>query len=199
MPHIEVPPGVPGISSLLMAYPKTAKPLMALAQLLLRGPSTLSEGERELIAARVSSENACVFCAGSHGAAAAELLDGNTALVAQVRSDYRKAAISPKLKALLAIADKVRVDGKRVTDADVKEARDKGATDAEIHHAVLIAAAFSMYNRYVDGLGTLQPPEGPAYVEMGKRLATMGYERSGGSASSASPTAAAPHGPSKRG
>jgi uncharacterized peroxidase-related enzyme len=179
MPHIEVPPGVPGISSLLMAYPETAKPLMALAQLLLRGPSTLTEGERELIAARVSSENACVFCAGSHGAAATELLGGDAALVAQVRADYHKAAISPKMKALLAIGDKVRVDGKRVTDADVRAARDKGATDAEIHQAVLIAAAFSMYNRYVDGLGTLQPPEGPAYAEMGKRLATMGYERSG--------------------
>ncbi len=180
MPYIEVAPGVPGIGSLLRAYPETGKPLMALAQMLLRGPSTLTQGERELIAARVSSENACVFCAGSHSAAAAELLGGNKQLVADVRADYHTAAITPKMKALLAIADKVRLDGKKVRDADVRAARAKSATDLEIHHAVLIAAAFCMYNRYVDGLGTLQPPEGPAYDEMGKRLATQGYETTTG-------------------
>jgi uncharacterized peroxidase-related enzyme len=180
MPYIEVAPGVPGIGSLLRAYPETGKPLMALAQMLLRGPSTLTQGERELIAARVSSENKCVFCAGSHSAAAAELLGGNKQLVADVRADYEKSAVTAKMKALLALADKVRQDGKRVGEADIQAARLEGATDLEIHHAVLIAAAFCMYNRYVDGLGTLQPPEGPAYDEMGKRLATQGYETTTG-------------------
>jgi len=175
MAHIQVPPDVPGIASLMIAYPETAGPLNELAQVLLRGPSTLSQGERELIAARVSAGNACVFCAGSHSAAATELLNGDRKLVDSVMADYTTAKVTPKMKALLAIADKVRKDGRTVLPADIERARKQAATDAEIHHTVLIAAAFSMYNRYVDGLGTLSPKDPAAYVETGKRLATAGY------------------------
>jgi uncharacterized peroxidase-related enzyme len=175
MAHIQVPPEVPGIVSLMMAYPKTAVPLNALAEVLLRGPSPLSPGERELIAARTSYGNECYFCQASHSAAASELLNGNMDLVRAVKTDYTKAAVSPKMKALLAISDKVRVDGRKVTPEDIKKARDHGATDPEIHHAVLITAAFCMYNRYVDGLATLTPRDEAAYVASGKLLATVGY------------------------
>lgn len=175
MPHIDLPEGLPGILGPMAFRPETAKPLNELAETLLRGPSTLSRGERELIATFVSSGNDCWFCQSSHGAAAAHHLGGDASLVDAVKRDFNTAEVSPKLKALLAIADKVRQDGRRVSDADVARARAAGATDVELHDAVLIAAAFCMYNRYVDGLATLAPREPEAYLEAGRRLAEDGY------------------------
>jgi uncharacterized peroxidase-related enzyme len=148
-----------------------------LAEVLLRGPNSLTSGERETIAAFVSSRNGCYFCQASHRAAAAHHLDGDYALVDAVCEDYQKAGVSPKLKTLLRIAGKVQQDAKTVTTDDIDRARAEGATDTEIHDAVLIAAAFSMFNRYVDGLATLTPMEPDAYHAMGERMARQGYLR----------------------
>jgi uncharacterized peroxidase-related enzyme len=145
-----------------------------LAHILLHQPSSLTPGERELIATYVSSQNNCQFCQLSHGAAAEALL-GDASLVEQIKADFLAAPVSPKLKALIAIAGKVQQDGKLVTAADIEAARKQGATDLEIHDTVLIAAAFSMYNRYVDGLGTWQPRDPSLYTQMGKHLAEEGY------------------------
>jgi len=148
-----------------------------LVEVLLRGPSTLSSGEREMIATFVSTRNECEFCQASHRAAAAHHLDGNYELVDAVRRDYLTAPVTPKLKALLAIAGQVQQDGKLVSAEDVARARHEGATDLEIHDTVLIAAAFSMFNRYVDGLATLAPSDPAAYDVMGQRMAKEGYVR----------------------
>lgn len=162
-----------------MAFrPETAKPLNELAEILLRGPSTLTPGERELIATYVSSENDCFFCQTIHGAVAAFHLDNNEALVLDVKRDPASAQVSEKLKALLAIAGKVQRSGRAVTTEDIQRAREHGATDLEIHDTVLIAAAFCMYNRYVDGLATWAPADVEAYREPGARLATGGYVES---------------------
>jgi uncharacterized peroxidase-related enzyme len=174
MAHISLPDGLPGISGGFAFRPETAKPMRELAHVLLHGPSTLSAGERELIAAYVSSRNECHFCLASHGAAAASHLGGEL-LVGEVLLDYGSAEISSKLKALLLIAGKVQLGGKNVTAENVAAAKELGATDLEIHDTVLIAAAFSMYNRYVDGLGTWQPQDHDMYAEMGEHLAKHGY------------------------
>jgi uncharacterized peroxidase-related enzyme len=174
MPHINLPEGLPGITAGFAFRPETAKPMRELAHILLHEPSSLTPGERELIATYVSSRNCTTFCELSHGAAAASHL-GDPAVVKQVKTDFAHADISPKVKALLAIAGKVQQDGKLVTAADVEAARKHGATDLEIHDTVLIAAAFSMYNRYVDGLGTWQPTDPAMYEQMGHQLADKGY------------------------
>ncbi len=175
MPHIPLSPDLPGIRGAMAFRPETARPLNALVEVLLTGPSTLSRGERELIATYVSSRNCTHYCHSIHGAIAAAHLGGDEELVKQVKKDFMRAAVSPKLKALLAIAGKVQQDGKLVTAADVDAARKLGATDIEIHDTVLIAAAFCMYNRYVDGLGTDQPEDEALYRERGKRVARDGY------------------------
>jgi uncharacterized peroxidase-related enzyme len=177
MPHINLPDGLPGISAGFAFRPETAKPMRELAHILLHDPGSLSPGERELIATFVSSRNCTTFCALSHGASAANHL-GDASVVESVKTNYLAAPISDKLKALLTIAGKVQQDGKLVTEADVKAARNLGATDLEIHDTVLIAAAFSMYNRYVDGLGTVQPTDPGMYEQMGKHLAEKGYTTS---------------------
>jgi uncharacterized peroxidase-related enzyme len=174
MPHIALP-NLPGIRGPMAFRPETSKPLNELVEVLLRHPNSLSQGERELIATYVSSENNCHYCQSIHGAIAAAHLEGNEAVVEEVKGDFDRAAISPKLKALLRIAGKVQQDGKNVTAADVEAAREEGATDLEIHDTVLIAAAFCMFNRYVDGLGTVQPRDPELYRERGKMVARDGY------------------------
>jgi uncharacterized peroxidase-related enzyme len=130
-----------------------------------------------MIATFVSTRNDCHFCQASHRAAAAHHHDGDYALVDAVRTDYPSAPISEKFKALLAIAGKVQESGKRVAPADIERARSEGATDREIHDAVLIAAAFCMFNRYVDGLATWTPVDHDSYDQMGERMARHGYIR----------------------
>jgi len=175
MPHIQLPEGLQGIRGPMAYRPETAKPLNELVEILLHAPNSLAPGERELIATHVSYLNDCYFCQTVHGAIAAAHLNDNEQLVKRVKADFQHADISDKLKALLVIASKVQKDGKLVTSTDVEEARNAGATDIEIHDTVLIAAAFCMYNSYVDGLATWQPKEESMYEQMGKHLASEGY------------------------
>jgi uncharacterized peroxidase-related enzyme len=167
----------PGISGLMQYRPETAKPLNDLAEVLLRAPNSLSPGERELIAAYVSGLNECEFCCSSHSAFAAAQLEPGMTLVDQVRADLDGAPVSSKLRALLRIAGAVQADGRHVTTDLVEAARAAGATDVEIHDAVLIAAAFCMFNRYVDGLGTLVPDNPEYYKAAADRIVTVGYGR----------------------
>jgi len=175
MAHINVPEGVPGIRSLVLFRPETGKHLYELAQVLLRNESPLTPAERELIATHVSHRNQCLFCASSHAAAARELWGAQRDVVDCVINDAESAPLSPKLKALLNIAGKVQINGREVKPEDVAEARNQGATDRDIHDTVLIAATFSMFNRYVDGLASFTPTDPKAYEEMGKRMSTLGY------------------------
>jgi len=175
MPHIALPEGLTGIRAAMAFRPETAKPLNELVEVLLHQPNTLTPGERELIATYVSSQNDCYYCQTIHGAIAAASLDDDEALVKKVKQDFQHADISEKLKALLVIAGQVQKGGKNVTTEAVENARQLGATDLEIHDTVLIAAAFCMFNRYVDGLATWQPVDDAMYRERGKRVAREGY------------------------
>jgi uncharacterized peroxidase-related enzyme len=175
MPHITLPEGIPGIVGPMLAYPETAAPLNALAEVLLRGPSSLTPAEREMIATAVSSGNECYFCTQTHAAAAREHLGSQRHLVDLVLADRAAAPVTDKLKALLDIADKVRRDGRTVGAADIAKARGAGADDKAIHDAVLIAAAFCMFNRYVEGLATWAPRDSEMYDRTGAMLANEGY------------------------
>lgn len=176
MPHINLSNDFPGIRSLFVYRPETAAPLNALVQALLHNPHpSLSAGERELIATYTSSLNTCFYCTNIHGAIAQHQLGNDAEIVKQVLINPEIAPISNKLKALLKIAAKVQSGGKNVTSAEVEFARSEGATDIEIHDTVLIAAAFCMYNRYVDGLATWQPDNDELYNKMGEQRAREGY------------------------
>jgi uncharacterized peroxidase-related enzyme len=177
MPHITLP-DLPGIRGPMAFRPETAKPLNELVDVLLRGPSTLTPGERELIATFVSARNDCRYCQTIHGAIAAHHLGGAEDLVVAVKTDPEHAAVSEKLKALLVIAGKTAESGKLVTAADVEKARQLGATDLEIHDTVLIAAAFCLCNRYVDGLATWAPDDPAFYRQRAALVAENGYAAS---------------------
>lgn len=174
MPHIQLAETDPGIIGPLRAYPETERPLDDFCNALMCGPSSLTRAERELIATYVSHGNECYFCTNSH-AAAARCLYGDQANVVDQVLTGQSAPIDDKMRYLLEIADKVRRDGRLVTPADVQRARAAGADDKAIHDTVLIAAAFCMFNRYVDGLATWAPQDPQLYNEVGSRIAARGY------------------------
>ncbi|MEJ0054440.1 MAG: peroxidase-related enzyme [Bacteroidota bacterium] len=175
MAHIKLPEGLPGIRGPMAFRPETAKPLNELAEVLLRSENSLTRGERELIATYVSSQNDCFFCQNAHGGIAQHYLECDMSFIDDVKKDYQSTSISEKMKALLGIAGSVQKGGKNVTEDQIKKAKSLGATDLEIHDTVLIAAAFCMYNRYVDGLATWAPQDRELYVKRGKQRAEEGY------------------------
>ena len=176
MPYIPLEEHLPGITGLLEYRKDSAAPIRELTQILLRGPSSLTEGERELIATVVSHRNQCTFCVTAHTAAADTLL-GEPDTSQKVKENIQTAPVSNKMKALLSIAAQVQESGKSVTETAISAAKEAGATDIEIHDTVLIAALFSLYNRYVDGLATVTPTDPAFYKGLGERLKNHGYNR----------------------
>jgi len=185
MPHIDLGNDQPGIRSLFYYRPETAGPLCDLVEVLLRGPSSLERWERELIATRVSGLNDCRYCTTTHAAFACAQTPAGIkldlvrpdviAVPGIVGADILAAPISDKLRALLAIAEAVQHSGRSVTPDLVAAAHAQGATDVEVHDTVLIAAAFCMYNRYVDGLATVVPEDPENYTKRADNLARDGY------------------------
>lgn len=176
MPYIELPDHLPGITGLLEYSQHTAGPIRELTQILLRGDSTLTQGERELIATVVSYNNECVFCTTAH-TAAADLLLGESETSGIVKKDIDAAPVSDKMKSLLKIAKLVQVSGKAVTPEAIAAAKENGASDEEIHDTVLIAGLFCLYNRYVDGLASVTPANPEFYAYLGERIVNHGYNR----------------------
>jgi uncharacterized peroxidase-related enzyme len=176
MAYINLQNDLPGIRGPMAYSPETGKALNELAEILLHDDNnTLTRGERELIGAYVSSENDCFFCQNVHGAMAQYYFECDTQFIDDIKKNYQSTPISDKLKALLSIAGSVQKGGKFVTTEQVEQAKDLGATDKEIHDTVLIAAAFCMFNRYVDGLNTWAPQDRQVYVERAKMRAEDGY------------------------
>ena len=176
MPYITLEEHLPGITGLLEYRKDSGQPIRELTQVLMRGTSTLTVGEREFIASVVSSGNQCTFCTAAHSATA-DLLLGNHETSQKVKQNIDTAPVSEKMKALLTIASLTRENGKKVTNTAIAKARSAGATDIEIHDTVLIAALFCLYNRYVDGMATALPADVSYYNVLAERLVNQGYTR----------------------
>src|SRR5687767_3564222 len=175
-------PDVPGILTALNLTPRLGVHLRGLADELLFHDfegATLRRAEREMLATAVSAGNDCFFCMDSHAAHATALLerDGDAHL-APLLDDLKVGSLEPfdpKMRALLHIAGTVRRSPLELTAGDVEAAKAAGATDADVQLAVLIASAFSMYNRMVDGFRAMTPPTTEAYRERAGAIAEHGY------------------------
>jgi uncharacterized peroxidase-related enzyme len=175
-------PDVPGIVVAMRLTSGLAVHLRGLADELLVKDfpgATLTRAERELIATAVSAGNDCFYCMDSHGAFASELLrrasvHGVETLVDGIKLGRWDGA-DPKLAALLDLARIVQRNARDVTGEDVARAAQAGATDADTQLAVLIASAFCMYNRMVDGLRAKTPASPEAYRARAAEIAEHGY------------------------
>jgi uncharacterized peroxidase-related enzyme len=175
MAYIHVPEGLPGIRGLMAFRPETATYLNELAEILLRGENSLTRGDRELIATYVSYLNDCFFCQNAHGAIAQHYMQCDLSFMDQIKADFEAMPLTEKMKSLLSIAGSVQKSGKAVTPEHIERAKKAGASEKEIHDTVLIAAFFSLCNRYVDGLGTTAPMDRQFYINRGKMRAEEGY------------------------
>jgi uncharacterized peroxidase-related enzyme len=176
-------PDYPGILAALMISPDLARPMGALADALLVRPfagATIMRSDRELLATAVSAANDCFFCMDSHGAFAAALLakapsSESEQIVESVKvGEYD--VLSPKLRALIAVALQVRHDARGLTVKDVQQARSAGASDQDIQLAVMIAAAFCMYNKIVDGFRAKTFPYVSEYHARAGQIVEFGYD-----------------------
>jgi len=180
MAWIDLQNDLPGIRGPMIYRPDTGAILNDLAEALLHDENnSLSRGDREMIGAYVSSENDCYFCQNVHGAMAQHYYQSDMAFIDGIKKDFQRADISEKLKSLLTIAGSVQIGGKYVTEEQIENAKRNGATDREIHDTVLIAAAFCMFNRYVDGLNTWAPQDRQVYVDRAPMRAREGYSQAG--------------------
>jgi uncharacterized peroxidase-related enzyme len=175
-------PDAPGILTAIRLTPNLGVHLRGLADELLVNDfpgATLVRAEREMLATAVSAANDCFYCMDSHGAHATALLEVTGATERTPLIDAIKVGSSEgfddKMRALLHIARTVRREPRQMTAADVEAANDAGATDADVQLAVLIAAAFSMYNRMVEGFRARTPPSTEAYRERSAEIAAHGY------------------------
>jgi len=175
MAYIQLNNEFPGIEGLLLNKPSMGKAICRFVHQALRGSSSLTAGEREIIAAYVSHLNQCMYCNNAHTEVANAFLkdEGNT--MACVNTNVDAAPLSPKMKALLQIAAKVQQGGMYVSKTDIENARRQGANDNDIHDGVLVAAMFCFVNRYVDGLRTETPADREDYKMPAKFLARFGY------------------------
>jgi len=175
-------PDVPGIGAAMRLTPALGVHLRGLADELLVNDfpgATLERAERELLATAVSAANDCFYCMDSHGAFATALLerDGSTdrAPLVDVIKLGSSDGFDDKMRALLHVARTVRREPRDLTTADVTAAQAAGATDADVQLAVLIAAAFSMYNRMVEGFRARTPPSADVYRDRAGEIAVHGY------------------------
>ena len=178
MPHIDIPSGLPGITGLLESRLDTSEPIRDLTQEIMRGESTLTEGERELIASIVCDGNECKFCTQAHTTTAARYV-GSLDLVRSIIADPMASPLHPRISRLLVMAAAVRASPQGVSQEMVDDAREAGATHQEIHDTILIAALFCMYNRYVDGLASVCPDNDEYFDALADRLSSQGYVRKG--------------------
>jgi uncharacterized peroxidase-related enzyme len=185
-------PDAPGIQAAMRLTPGLGLHLRGLADELLVNDfpgTTLARAQRELIATAVSAANDCFFCMDSHGEHAAALLRRAGATEAQPLVDAAKlgsfSRFEPRMRALLHVAQTVARAPLELTAGDVEAARDAGASDGDVQLAILIAAAFAMYNRMVDGVRARTAPSPAAYAARAEEIAERGY---------APPSAAAPGG-----
>jgi uncharacterized peroxidase-related enzyme len=175
-------PDVPGIGAAMRLTPGLGVHLRGLADELLVNDypgATISRGEREMLAMAVSARNDCFFCMDSHAAHATAVMElaGSTEYV-DLLDGLKTGSIEgvgPKMQALLDIAGTVQANARDLSRDQVEAACAAGATDADVQLAVLIASAFSMYNRMVDGLRARTAPSVEAYRPRAIEIAERGY------------------------
>ena len=172
MTHLDSIPKDGVLLDVFRAFPGAARHLIMYHEVLMRGPSPLSVGERELIAAYVSGLNACSYCHGIHSVTA-QAFGVPEQLIKDMVLDLDTASVDERLRPLLRFVRALTKLPTRVVQADIEAIRSAGWGDDAIHDAVAVCALFNFMNRYVEGLGI---SANDAYFQLsGLRLHEGGY------------------------
>lgn len=162
------------IWNLFAFRPEVTRHLASFTEGVMRAPSPVSAGLRELIAAYTSWTNRCEFCWRSHAAMAAELL-GSEEVVESVLRDLESSPLPEREKALLRFAGKITLQLPEMREADIAALRKQGWDDEAIYFTISVVALFNFYNRWVTTSG-VHPVSEETHRLHGKRVAHSGYE-----------------------
>jgi len=173
MSFVRSHPDPTALLAILVAYPKTARPLIEYHQILLRGESPFSIAQRELIAAFVSGVNTCDYCHGVHSNVA-RAFGVSEQLLTALLDDVDAADIQAPMKPVLRYVRKLTLTPAKMTPADARQIFDAGWDDKALHDLVSICALFNMMNRLVEGMGVAADDQ--YYRESGQRLHDGGYD-----------------------
>ena len=163
---------IPEILHLFRFKKSNTDHLVRFTEGVMRGPSPLSPGMRELIGTFVSARNQCCFCSCAHAPVAAHLLGQD--LVNEVLRDFETSRLDSKHKALFRYLAKLAENSAQVTASDVQKLIQAGWTEEAIYDALTVAAVFKFYNTWNNGAG-VQEMTAADYVHSGKRLINAGY------------------------
>ncbi|GAA4487525.1 carboxymuconolactone decarboxylase family protein [Actinoallomurus oryzae] len=176
MPFLSSLPDAAGVLDVMKAFPEASAPLVDYHEVVLRGPSALTVGERELIAAYVSGLNACHYCRGVHGAVA-EAFGVEEGVLTALLADVESAPVRDELKPLFAYVRKLTLTPSRMAPADADAVFAAGWEEKALFDAVSVCALFNFMNRLVEGLGVKAPDD--AYFAVAARRLTSGRDYSG--------------------
>lgn len=163
---------IPEILHLFRFKRRSTNHLVSFTEEVMRGPSPLSPGLRELIGAYFSKRNQCSFCSDAHAAAAAQLLEQE--LVDEVLEDLEKSRLDAPHKELFRYIGKLAENPARVTASDVNKLKAAGWSEEAIYDALTVASVFKFYNTWNGGSG-VQNMTSADYAHTGKVLSSLGY------------------------
>jgi len=163
---------VPEILHLFRFKRRSTGHLVRFTDQVLRGPSPLSRGLRELIGAFVSSRNQCSFCSCAHVAVAVEYLGQD--LVNEVIADFETSRLDPAHKELFRYLAKLAENPAQIGPGDIQKLKDAGWTEEAIYDALTVASLFKFYNTWNNGSG-VRNMRTTDYEHSGQRLVTLGY------------------------
>jgi uncharacterized peroxidase-related enzyme len=143
---------VPNVFLTLAHRPDEFRAFFAYHDALLLKESGLTKAEREMIVVATSGVNDCVYCVVAHGAIL-RVYAKDPYVADQVATNYRKADITPRQKAMLAFAIKVAVASASIDDDDFASLRGHGFSDEDIWDIGAIAAFFALSNRMANMIG----------------------------------------------
>lgn len=169
-----VPSDSESVWAIMSRYMAQTRPLFALTQEVMRASaSSLSEGDRELIAAWTSLANRCDYCAGVHTSTAAAF-GVDPATLEALAADIDTAPVRDAMKPVLRYAEKLTRAPSRLTQADVDAIFAAGWDENDFHCVVMVCALFNFYNRLIEGYGVHNVPDYRA--NHGRELAEHGYQ-----------------------
>ena len=174
MPLLRSLPENAPLMDLRQTYADLLEKLRPYGQQLMRGPSPLTPGERELIAAYVSGVNSCRYCFGAHSRVA-HAFGIKEGILTDMLSNLDSAPIDPRLKPILRYARKLTETPSRMTEADASDVYGAGWSDEALMHTIAVCAYFNNMNRLVEGSGIIDTADG--YNLAAKQLFERGYLR----------------------
>ena len=146
---------VPNVFLVLAQRPEEFRSFFSYHDALMEKEGGLTKGEREMIVVATSGLNQCTYCVVAHGAIV-RIREKNPILADQLATNYRKADITPKQKAMLDFAVKVTLNSAEINDADYEKMREQGFSNDEIWDTGAISAFFALSNRMAN-LTSMRP------------------------------------------